>query len=328
MRRLALSIASCGLAVVSVAVERPARAAPEARQRGPVFPIDLEMVNLTLSVRDEDGMLVGDLGADEFVVYEDGRPQTITLFARAGDGGSAGEAAEGSDEARRGERALTLDLGMLFDTSESMIKEMRFAQEAASRFLESIPRARDLLTVFFDQDIRVSRYDSEHQQGLMARIFESKGGGNTALYDAITVYISRVTDTSGRKILVLFTDGEENTSATSLQELLALVRSSTVTIYPIAFTGHYAIGSNRGLSARSFLQNLADLSGGRVFTPRTSRDLPGIYEKILAELKAQYVIGYVSDNADRDGGYRKLRVEVKREGLKVRARQGYTAPRD
>lgn len=314
MRRLALSFGSCVLAVVSAAVERPLRPSPEPTAQGPVFPAEVEMVNLTLSVRDEAGGLVSDLGADEFAVYEDGRPQRIALFARAVEPGN--------------EDALALDLGMLFDTSESMIKELRLAQEAASRFLESIPRARDLLTVFFDQDIRVSRYDSEHQQGLMARIFEARGGGNTALYDAITVYVSRVADSSGRKILVLFSDGEDTTSAISLQELLALVRSSNVTIYPIAFTGSYAVGSNRALSARTFLQHVADLSGGQVYAPRTSRDLPQIYERILDELKAQYVIGFVPENTRRDGKYRKLKVEVKRAGLKVRARQGYTAPRD
>ena len=315
MRRLALSIASCSLAAFATATERPAgQVRPEPETQGPVFPIDVEMVNLTISVRDETGKLVSDLDTADFAVYEEGKPQAIGLFARAVEPGN--------------EDALALDLGMLFDTSESMIKEMRFAQEAASRFLESVPRARDLLTVFFDHDIRVSRYDSEHQQGLLARIFEAKGGGNTALYDAITVYVSRVADSAGRKILVLFTDGEDSTSAISLQDLLSLVRSSSVTIYPIAFTGSFALGSNRALSSRAFLQHIADLSGGQVYAPRTSKDLPEIYDKILDELKAQYVIGFVPDNPKHDGKYRKLRVEVKRQGLKVRARQGYTAPRD
>jgi len=315
MRRLALSIASFSLAAIAAAGEKPGdRPRPEPQTKGPVFPVDVEMVNLTLSVRDKAGRLVTDLGPDDFLVYEDGQPQTIGLFAPAVE--------PGHDD------ALALDLGMLFDTSESMLKELRFAQEAASRFLESIPRARDLLTVFFDQDIRVSRFDSEHQQGLLARIFEAKSVGNTALYDAITVYVSRVADSAGRKILVLFTDGEDTTSSVSLQDLLALVRSSRVTIYPIAFTGSFALGSNRALSSRAFLQHLAELSGGQVFAPRTSKDLPGIYENILDELKAQYVIGFVPLNAKRDGKYRKIRVDVKREGMKVRTRQGYTAPRD
>ncbi len=279
----------------------------------PVFRSGLEMVNLTLSVRDVQGTLVDDLSADDFRVTEDGRPQAVRLFVRA------------VEPAEREE--LTLDLGLLVDTSESMKTELRLSQQAAVRFLEAVPRARELLTVFFDQDIRVSRYDSEHQQGLIERIFEAKASGNTALYDAITVYLSRVADSTGRKILVLFTDGDDTTSSVSLPDLMSLVRGSSVTIYPIAFTGGYTLGNKRSLSARAFVQQLADISGGIVFLPRTSKDLPRIYDKILEELRSQYVIGYVSDNAQRDGKFRKLRVEISRPGLKARHRQGYQVPK-
>jgi Ca-activated chloride channel family protein len=317
VKRLAQLALCLGLGMPCVAGEGdklPPRAPKTPQARAPVFPSGLDMVNLTLSVRDEEDRLVTDLEEPHFVVYEDGRPQRIQLFARAVE--------------PQQQDALALDLGMLFDTSESMLKELRFAQEAASRFLESIPRARNLLTIFFDQDIRVSRYDSERQQGLMSRIFESSAGGHTALRDAITVYVSRASELAGRKVLVLFSDGEDTTSAITLQELLALVRSSNVTIYPVAFTGSFSLGSNRALAARSFLAHLAELSGGTVFFPRASKDLPVIYDKILDELKAQYVVGYVPDNARRDGKYRKVRVEVSVPGLKVRARPGYTAPRD
>jgi Ca-activated chloride channel family protein len=310
MRAPRTTVAWLLVALVAPAVHaRPAQAVQE-----PVFSSGLDVINLTISVRDAKGSLVGDLTADDFVISEDGRPQKIQLFAQAVD--------------PRERAALALDLGLLLDTSESMLAELKLSQEAASRFLESIPRARNLLTIFFDQDIRVSRYDSEHQQGLFDRIFESKATGMTALYDAITVYLSRVQDSSGRKVLVIFTDGEDTTSAISLTELMALVRSSSVTIYPVAFTGAFQMGGNRALSARSFLQYLADLSGGQVFTPRTSKELPEIYQKILGELQSQYVIGFTSDNQKRDGKYRKVRVEVKRPGLKVRCRQGYTVPKD
>jgi Ca-activated chloride channel family protein len=295
-----------------------APAAPVRSQDAPTFTSGLEMVNLTLSVRDAEGHLVNDLQPGEFEVIEDSRPQNVQLFARAVEPvGSAGR-----------EESLALDLGLLLDTSESMMNELRLSQEAAVRFLEAIPRAHELLTVFFDQDIRVSRYDSEHQQGLVERIMDMKGSGHTALYDAITVYLSRVADSPGRKILVLFTDGEDTTSSISLPQLIGLVRGSHVTIYPIAFTGSFTIGNNRSLSARSFVERLADISGGQVFLPRNSKDLPGIYDKILEELQSQYVIGFVSDNPAKDGRFRKLEVRVRRPGLRVRARQGYTVPKE
>ena len=153
---------------------------------------------------------------------------------------------------RAEERAeLALNLGMLFDTSESMRRDLRLSQESAVRFLESIPRARDLLLVFFDRDIRISRYNSENQQGIFSRILETRGSGHTALRDAITVYVSRVFDTPGRKVLVIFTDGDDTTSDVPVQEVQRLVRSSEVTIYPVAFPGEGRPNSSRTRCARA-----------------------------------------------------------------------------
>lgn len=290
-------------------------------------------------MRDRDGRLVSDLAPENFRVLEDGRPQAVVVFGRAVDSpGYRCPIHRDVRESRPGNCVrcgatlvpdrddLTVDLGLLFDTSESMIDQLKLSQEAAVRFLEAVPRARDLITIFFDQDIRISRYDSENQQGLFDRIREAKGGGNTALYDAIAVYLSRVEDSTGRKVLVVFTDGEDSTSGLGLPELIRLVQSSSVTIYPIAFMGGFPAAGSRALLPRAFLLRLAELTGGRVFSPTTSRDLPGIYARILDELSSQYVIGYTSDNPRRDGKYRKLRVEVQREGLKVRHRAGYQAP--
>jgi Ca-activated chloride channel family protein len=306
---LAALIASGG------APDAPPRPSP-LPSPGSVFPTHLEEVHVSLSVRDAKGKAVTALGADDFVVTEDGRPQTIQLFARGID--------EGQDSAAARE-ALALDLGLLLDTSSSMLKELKLSQEAASRFLEAIPRARELYTIFFDEDIRVSRYDSENQQGLYDRIHAAKGGGNTALYDAIAVNLSRVQDGGGRKVLVLFTDGDDTRSALGYSELLELVRSGRVTIYSIAF-GMYRRGTG-SMRPRAILEELAALTGGHVFTPRSSRDLASIFDRILEDLAAQFVIGYVSDNPARDGKYRKIKVTSKKPGLTVRHRQGYT-PRE
>ena len=278
---------------------------------GPVFSTQLEEVHVTVTVRDGLGRLVPDLKPDDFSVFENGRPQKVQLFGRAVEPGQ-------SD-------ALTLDLGLLMDTSSSMLQELKLSQEAAVRFLESIPRARDLVTIFFDDDIRLSRYNSENQQGLFQRIAEAKGGGNTALYDAISVYLSRVEDTSGRKVLVLFTDGEDTRSAITFADVLQVIRASGVIIYPIAFTS-FAPGSAAALRAKSVLEQMAEITGGQVFSPRTSKDLTAIYARILAELQAQYVIGYVSDDHTHDGKFRRLKVDVNGKGLRVRHRAGYFAP--
>jgi Ca-activated chloride channel homolog len=296
--------------LAAAALALPAAAQDAAKQ--PIFTSGTGIVNVTVTVRDAQGRLVSDLKQGDFVIEEDGRRQAVQLFARAVEPGH--------------NDTLALDLGLLLDTSESMIKMLKLSQEAAVRFLQSIPRARDLITIFFDEDIRLSRYDSENQQGLIERIETIKGGGWTALYDAIAVYLVRVQDSSGRKVLVLFTDGEDSRSAIPLGDLLQTIRSSAVTIYPIGIMGGFPSGSTRLLQARAFLQQIADMTGGQLFTPSTSKDLGAIYQKILDELSAQYVIGFVSDNPRADGKFRKLKVDVHRDGLKVRHRPGYFAP--
>lgn len=299
--------------VLLAAAALAAPAAAQDRTKQPVFSSGTGVVNVTLTVRDAQGRLVSDLKQEDFVIAEDGHPQAVQLFARAVEPGH--------------NDTLALDLGLVLDTSESMLKMLKLSQEAAVRFLESIPRARDLITIFFDEDIRLSRYDSENQQGLIERIETIKGGGWTALYDAIAVYLARVQDASGRKVLVLFTDGEDTRSSIALGDLLQTIRSSAVTIYSIGFMGGFPSGSPRLLQSRAFLQQIAEMTGGQLFTPSTSKDLGLIYQKILDELAAQYVIGFVSDNQRADGRFRKLKVDVlHRDGVKVRHRPGYFAP--
>ncbi len=214
------------------------------------------------------------------------------------------------------------------DTSQSMLDVLKFSQEAAIRFLNTIPRARDLLTIFFDQDILISRYDSENQQGLIDRIQSAKGGGMTAFYDAVATYVSRVQEGPGRKVMVVLTDGDDTTSELTFPNLVPLIRSSPVTIYVVAFDGNVQGGRNgpAALRARTALNDMANLTGGEVFRPQTSKDLPQVYARIIDELKAQYVLGFVPDEKARDGRYRRLEVEVKRKGYKVRHRRGYYAP--
>jgi Ca-activated chloride channel family protein len=290
------------------------RPKPEPTQKPPVFTSQSEVVNLTVTVLDKSGNLVTDLEAQDFQIFEDGRPQKIELFGRAQDGGLPLDP--------RTNEALVLDLGLLLDTSESMLKELKLSQEAAVRFLEAVPRARDLVTIFFDQDIQLSRFDGEQQQGLVERIQAIKGGGWTALYDSIAVYLSRVEDSGpGRKVLVLFTDGDDSRSATTLSESIKLIRSSSVTIYAIAFS--QSLPQTRRLTAKAVLQNYAQMTGGEVFSPSSFKDLPAIYDKILKQLSAQYVIGYVSDNPRRDGKYRRIKVELSEPTLQVRHREGY-----
>jgi len=289
-----------------------APALPSTQETAPVFGVGLDVVNVTVTVRDGDGNLVSDLKRDDFVIKEEGREQEISLFAPAADPTDREE--------------LALNLGMLFDTSNSMRESLRLSKQSAIRFLDSIPRAKDLILIFFDRDIRISRYTSENQQGIFERILETEGEGYTALYDSIAVYLSRVMGTPGRKVLLVFTDGEDTTSETSASDVIQLVRSTNVTVFPIAFSDGRRMSSPREVRSRAFLGELANSSGGQVFRPMATRELAEIYNGILDELSSQYVLGFVSDDRRHDGRYRRLEVEVKRPELQVRHRPGYQVP--
>jgi VWFA-related protein len=288
-----------------------ALAAGTAVSAQPVFRAALEMVNVTVTARDAPGRLVSDMRAEELSVREDGRPQTVLLFAPA---------AQPEDREQ-----LALNLGMLFDTSGSMKKEAKLSQESAIRFLEAIPRVKGLLLIFFDSDIRISHYVSEKQQNIVERIPGRGGGSATILNDAIALYLSRVADTPGRKVLVLFSDGDDNASRANSEEVTRLLRASDVVVYPIAFQGERP-NSMQGVRAGAFLASLAEMSGGRVFAPYASQQLPAIYQSIMEELGSQYVLGYVPDNSARDGRWRKLAVVGNRPGIRLRYRPGYVAP--
>jgi Ca-activated chloride channel family protein len=347
---------SLSAALAAAALLLPARLpGAVAAQKAPVFQAGVEMVNVTVTARDAKGRLVSNLTQDDFVLKEDGRPQQLQLFAAAAPQMHTGDRAERAAELHctrctavlrvaEGEtvprcpeghttfdvgsqKELALNLGMLFDTSESMRKEIKLSQESAIRFLDAIPRAKDLLLEFFDRDIRISRYNSENQQGIFERILQTEGSGFTALNDAIAVYLSRISDTPGRKVLVLFSDGDDTTSRLTGAEIEQILRASDVVVYPVAFAGERP-NSSEGMRARAFLASLAEASGGRVFSPHASRELAAIYQTILDELGSQYVIGYVSDNPASDGRFRKLLLDVRRPGIKLRYRPGYAVPKD
>jgi Ca-activated chloride channel family protein len=309
------------IAVLALSLALPAASNrvqdPPIRPRVPLtFAAEARTVNLTVTARGPDGKLLRDLTQGDFKVFEDDKPVEIQYFARVFDPSRAG------DEGQEGAPDPTaIDLGMLFDTSSSMEEVLRLSQNAASQFLESIPRARELTAVFFDSDIRLSRFSSESQQGLFSRLQKSKSGGNTLLHDAIAVYLSRISDDPGRKIMVIFTDGEDSKSLVTIPELKDIVRSSTVTIYPILFSGKYS-NNTAGLQAKALMRELADMTGGEVFSPTSFKDLLPIYEGLLDELAAQYVIGYIPQENPAPGEHR-LRVEVSQNGARVRHRRGY-----
>ena len=278
-----------------------------------LFTSRIDLVQLGVTVEGRDGVPLGDLTREHFEVYEDGELQEIRYFAQ----GLAADA-----------EIVPTHLGVLFDTSGSMERDASFAKTAAIKFLNTLTYAEDMTVVDFDTEVRVGRYDSDDFPRLVERIRSSRTSGQTALYDALGVYLDGAFEQDGRKVLLLYTDGADTRSRTTLSDLSDLVKASDVTIYAIGFQEQ--LPSSVRPIERMRLQQLTALTGGRSYFPNRVEDLDEIYEQIAAELDARYSLGYVSTNPRMDGSWRELEVKLRNPPsghgrLRVRTREGYFA---
>ncbi len=279
-------------------------AAPAAQ----VFRSGVDLASFGVTVVDKKGGLVTDLTRDDFEVREDGQVQTLTLFAR-------GDALES---------VPPLHLGLLFDTSGSMEENIGFSRSAAIKFLNTVQEARDITLVDFDTEVRVVRYGQHDFPRLVERIRKRKPDGYTALYDALGVYLDGSSSEEGRRTLVLYTDGGDNRSSMSYDEAQTLLRASDIMLYAIGFLSR--LSQSRQMEERMRLRTLAEITGGLAFFPTVIKDLDEAYDKIAAEIRGQFTLGYLSTNTKADGAWRKVEIKVNRPGVKVRTRQGYCAP--
>ena len=198
------------------------------------------------------------------------------------------------------------------------------ARTAAIKLVKALPDAVDVTLVDFDTQVRGARFSQNDFPRMVERIRGRKADGETALYDALGTYLDSASAQDGRKVVVVYTDGEDNRSSLNYAETMTLLKASDVTMYTVGFLSHLV--SYRQLDARARLQRLTTPTGGQAFAPGSLKDIEQAYDKIVADIKAQYTLGYVSTNAGTDGKWRKVDVRVTRPGLKTRARQGYFAP--
>jgi Ca-activated chloride channel family protein len=272
------------------------------------FSAAVDLATIGVTVTDRRGQLVPNLSADDFVVLEDGRPQTIRHFTRSSD------------------RAPDLHLGLLLDVSESMGDEIGFSRTASIRFVRALTEARDVTFVDFDSQVRAARFGPTELPQLVERIRSKAPQGETALFDAVGVYLAAASEQDGRSVMLLYTDGGDTRSAMNLPDLLGVIKASAVTIYPIGlFAGNTQLAR---ADQQGVLRRIAETSGGRAFFPVSVKDLDTVYAQVLAEIRAQYMVGYTSTNDRADGSWRKVEIRLARpelKHLKVRARKGYYA---
>ena len=313
-----------GLSAISFASGDKAPARPDTKDQVPEVQIRRSPINTTpiqmnvdrvivpVTVTDPFDRIVTGLGENNFQVYDDKVQQKILSFA--------------TEDA-------PISVGMVFDTSGSMSDKLQKSKEAALEFFKtSNPEDVFMLISFSNRPYMVSTF-TDNYENILDRMLFVKAGGRTSLLDAIYLGLNRMkkTDTS-RKALLVISDGGDNHSRYTERDIKRAVKESDVQIY--------AIGIFESLAARdrtpeeaagpSLLSELANISGGRMFSVEDPRELPDIAEKISIQLRNQYVIGYKPSNLVRDGHWRRIKVKLHPPRglppLQVYARTGYYAP--
>jgi len=295
---------SCAALVLGQTAEKPSEHAQTLR-------VDVDLVLITATVTDSDGRYVTGLRPEHFQIFEDKIEQEISYFST---------------------EDVPLSVGIVFDTSSSMLNKLAEARAAAATFLSMGDAGDEYFLVEFNTTAQLTHDVTRDVASIQSRLLFIPATGMTALYDAVYLGMDRVAHANNsRKALLLITDGLDNKSRYSLSEVKEFAKERDVQVYAIGIeertNAPYAAPPPNG---RAALADLAKTTGGRAFFPDSIRDLEEICAKIAANLKNQYVLGYRSSNLAKDGKWRKIQIKVKRpEGMPrmaVRARTGYYAP--
>ena len=328
----------------------PLLAAPQDRPAAPGFSFTtaVELINVTATVTDGQGRFVPGLRREDFVVYEDGRPQVVSQF-----------------DAER----VPVSLGIALDTSGSMYGEKIAAARAAlDRFLFDLLGPQDEVFLYrFDARPELVQAWTSDRQAVSRALGAAQPRGGTALYDTVAEAVPMAQSGSRRKkALVVISDGDDTSSRMRLSDLQQLIRETEVLVYaigidasglepprdapaasphspratPLPFPGkrpvtppasppapngaHPNSSSSNRLTKGSALRAITDDSGGRTEMIYSSRDLGPATAGIADELSRQYFLGYVS-SLPKDGRWHNVEVQVRKGSYLVRARKGFIA---
>jgi Ca-activated chloride channel family protein len=281
------------------------RAESDESDTRPTFRVGVETVFINVAVTDSLNRYIGGLDKESFRIFEDTVEQSITHFV---------------------EESAPVSLGILFDISASMKRNIQSARRSVLRFLQFGTPDDEFFLVSFNQKTTLVQGFTRQAASLERSISSIKPRGRTALYDAVHLGMEEIRVAKNRKsALILITDGEDNSSRYTVAEVRDLASESGAPIYAIGEKGKLGYGYQE-------IQGLADLTGGRAFFPQTFSQLDYYVDLIRSELTHQYVLGYTPVNKARDGKWRKLQVKLAapEDFLKmiVRTRQGYFASKE
>ena len=317
------------LLTVAVASGQPAKAQkpspspiPPAESGQEKITVTTRRVRLPITVTDKKGQFVSGLSQSDFLVLEDKVPQQIDSF---------------SNEQNNN---LPLYVGVLMDTSPSTAGKLKFEQESAMNFIQTVvrPRRDRVLFATFDDQINLRQDFTDRLELLDRAVFAVKNTGEkTALYDAIWQFCDeKMRSAQGRRALVVITDGDDTYSRADINDAIDIAQRTETTIFAISTKAGLS-GTVPGVEAGTTkdhgdkgLDRLCEETGGMAFFTGDMLSLEKSFTKIANELRSQYLITYRPSNDHYDGSYRKVEVKLANasEKYKLRTKRGYKAIAD
>jgi VWFA-related protein len=288
-----------------MAVAAALSAALAAQQpQGPVFKAGTSVVSLFVTVADAQKRLVPDLTKDDFEVYDNDKSQSISYFDNS---------------------IHPITVVVMLDTSGSMTLTIDLLKRAAEQFLiRLLPDDKAKVGAFNDK-IQIGAKFSNNRDQLISEVRDLDYGNGTLLWDALGASLDELKNIDGRRVVVVFTDGDDQGSRKyGLGKVIERARGEDVMIYAIGLESNYFNGQRMVRSKPdSGLRKIADETGGGYFELTKAAELASTFTKVAAELHSQYVIGFAPTQLDNR--VHKLLVKVKPPGLTARARRSYVA---
>ena len=279
-------------------------------QSGSHIKVDVNLVVLHTTVLDDRGRFVEGLAQDNFRVYEDKVEQKLSVFKR---------------------EDIPVSMGLVIDNSGSMRDKRPRVNEAALTLVQNSNPQDEAFVVNFNDDfyLDLDKDFSSSIPELKEALERIDARGSTALYDAIIGSIDHLKKgKKEKKVLLIVTDGEDNTSRYSLEKTIREIQKTDTVIYTIGLLSQESKRSAK--NAKKALTEIALASGGVAYFPENVDDVHSICEQVAHDIRHQYTLGYYPSNVAKDGSFRSVHVDVipphGKGKLSVRTRNGYYAP--
>ena len=265
------------------------------------YQTDVTSILLEAGVYDKAGRFISGLNASSFAVREDGVPQKIDMFAN---------------------EALPTRLVLLVDNSQSMSRTMNFVRLAAERLSGALRKGDTVIVAPFNAHLGAITGPTSDGPTIAQAIKVMRATGGTAFLDGLRESTGLLEGAEGRRAVILITDGYDENSTTTIEQVLTIAQAARVTVYVVGIGGVAGIS----LGGETILRRIADETGGRVFFPPREPDLVAIAGAIATDAHSRYLLAYTSENQSKDGKWREVAVDVP-AGYRVRTRAGYFAPK-